>query len=369
MIRDLYGRARRKLTGKPASPDRARYRRRLATRLDDYPPPYPNGWYRIASSVDIARGQSIRVDCLGSSLVAFRSSDSDAIFVLDAHCPHQGADLGVGGKVVRNCIRCPFHHFQFDGAGNLVDVPSLEHAPKVRTKSWPVREVHGMVWIYHDAQRRAPPYEPVIHQRILDGDMVLRGEHDAGVVNMHLIEFAENSVDFQHFVPLHGNMLVPWTQIPIPGVDVHHEPNWRIDEERQYVAYFENHATLRVLGKLIPRTSADAQITFFGPGGVVYFLIRVPDAGDILIYQTHLPLEPMALDVQFRWFADKKMPRALVSYVVGSWVSQWRADIEVWENKVYKDRPKLVRSDGPVLEMRRWYRQFYEAPANLKVAS
>ena len=31
------------------------------------------------------------------------------MFVLDAHCPHLGDNLGGGGRVQGDCIRCPFH--------------------------------------------------------------------------------------------------------------------------------------------------------------------------------------------------------------------------------------------------------------------
>ena len=41
------------------------------------------------------------------------------------------------------------------------------------------------------------------------------------------------------------------------------------------------------------------------------------------------------------------MPRPLVYYVVGSWISQWRGDIEIWENKIYRSKPVLSRADGP----------------------
>jgi hypothetical protein len=38
---------------------------------------------------------------------------------------------------------------------------------------------------------------------------------------MHLQEFAENSVDFAHFQPLHGSMMVPWTDLTLPLLKVH----------------------------------------------------------------------------------------------------------------------------------------------------
>ncbi|MCY3814247.1 MAG: hypothetical protein OXH15_20900 [Gammaproteobacteria bacterium] len=52
------------------------------------------------------------------------------------------------------------------------------------------------------------------------------------------------------------------------------------------------------------------------------------------------------------------MPRR---YVVGNWISQWARDIVIWENKIYRQRPRLCQDDGPVLRLRQWYRQFLPA--------
>ncbi len=53
----------------------------------------------------------------------FRAEDG-APHLLDAHCPHLGAHLAVGGKVEAECIRCPFHGWKFDGAdGTCVEIP------------------------------------------------------------------------------------------------------------------------------------------------------------------------------------------------------------------------------------------------------
>ena len=78
--------------------------------------------------------------------------------------------------------------------------------------------------------------------------------------------------------------------------------------------------------------------------------------------QTHLPLlENMGLaqKVRFSWFASKGVPSALASYVVGEWVSNWWADVAVWEEKIRRARPMLVKGDGPIQRGRRWFQQFY----------
>ncbi len=77
------------------------------------------------------------------------------------------------------------------------------------------------------------------------------------------------------------------------------------------------------------------------------------------MFQAHTPIAPLLQHVRFRWFSERRVPRLLASYVVGNWVSQWRQDISIWERKIYQKRPLLMKGDGPVMRLRRWYAQFY----------
>lgn len=59
----------------------------------------------------------------GQELVVFRDTKGLA-HVLDAYCPHMGANLGVGGRVVGDCIECPFHGWKFRGHdGKCMEIP------------------------------------------------------------------------------------------------------------------------------------------------------------------------------------------------------------------------------------------------------
>ena len=93
----------------------------------------------------------------------------------------------------------------------------------------------------------------------------------------------------------------------------------------------------------------------------VAFRISMPP-GAVVIFQTHTPQggpgDPLRLRVRFSWWAERSVPRLIAWYVVGNWVSQWWQDVAIWEKKVHLARPALSRLDGPVLELRRWFRQF-----------
>lgn len=56
-------------------------------------------------------------------MVVFRT-ESGVANVFDAYCPHLGAHLGIGGKVIGDCIECPFHLWSFRSTdGECVKVP------------------------------------------------------------------------------------------------------------------------------------------------------------------------------------------------------------------------------------------------------
>ena len=64
---------------------------------------------------------------------------------LDAHCIHLGSNMAVGGTVVDNCLKCPFHGWSFDGKGNCVHIPYLDATPpqQAKTRSYFICEYYG----------------------------------------------------------------------------------------------------------------------------------------------------------------------------------------------------------------------------------
>src|SRR5687768_10820319 len=75
-------------------------------------PDYPSGWYRVALSDQIRAGELMSLSYFGRELIAFRTDDGD-VQVMEAHCPHLGAHIGVGGRVEGSCVVCPFHGWRF----------------------------------------------------------------------------------------------------------------------------------------------------------------------------------------------------------------------------------------------------------------
>ena len=65
---------------------------------------YPNGWFGLIQSEELAVGASTAVNALGQNFAIFRDEEGK-VHILDAYCAHLGANLAVGGKV-RTCGVC-----------------------------------------------------------------------------------------------------------------------------------------------------------------------------------------------------------------------------------------------------------------------
>jgi len=85
------------------------------------------------------------------SIIAFRDSKNQ-VHVKSAHCPHQGAHLGVQGKLENDCVRCPFHGFYFnsdDGKCRGSNINNTERTlPGLQMKAYDCREDGGKVEVF-----------------------------------------------------------------------------------------------------------------------------------------------------------------------------------------------------------------------------
>jgi len=145
-------------------------------------------------------------------------------------------------------------------------------------------------------------------------------------------DMAENNVDYAHFRYVHGTDAIPEDDFVVDGT------------------------YKRTVGM-----DGDFVREGFGLGlGVLRM------AGFTTFLSSTTPIDEEHVHVRWHFTA----PRAngddaaeVAARMLSEGVSQ---DIAIWENKVYRTRPVLTRSERPILEQRRWARQFYsdEDPAN-----
>jgi nitrite reductase/ring-hydroxylating ferredoxin subunit len=104
----------------------------------------------------------VRLKILGENLVAFRDTDGK-VGIIDRNCPHRLADLFFG-RNERQGLTCAYHGWKFDVEGNCVDMPTepadSSFHEKVKIKSYPARELGGVIWVYMGPPERMPAEPP-----------------------------------------------------------------------------------------------------------------------------------------------------------------------------------------------------------------
>lgn len=302
-------------------------------------PANPNGWFRVAYSEELAAGEVVPLQYFGRDLVLFRTEDGEAQ-VLDAHCPHLGAHLGHGGKVVGDTIRCPFHAWRFDGTGSCVDIPYAKRIPgRAATRSWPVCEKNGIVLVYHDSEGREPQFAiPQLPQ--LESDEWSKPENRFWKIRSRWLDMNENAVDNIHFKYIHGTPYIPESKI---SVDRH---IFRVDN---------------IMKMTTPRGEINATLVTIDHGPA-FQIVEIAGGIDTLMINTATPIDDEWTDVSFSYSVkhggDEKKMRVGAARI-RDLEHQFEQDLPIWENKAYYERPLLCAEDGNFGEYRRWMTQFF----------
>lgn len=324
---------------------------------------FPNGWYAVTSLSEVKKQKVCAIKCLGRDLVAFQT-ESGAISVLDAHCPHQGAHLGHGGTVKGETIECPFHKWCFDSAGKCQKIPYSKNVLKGKKSeiyAYPTLQRQGMILIYYSSDYSPPTWEVPQFEEDLQGNWTTP-TYSEMFIKTHIQEFGENAFDIPHFQPVHGseenaieldkdqaygpllvfglNLVYPGSGMGMFGKKVAVHVQWRYSG----LSVFDNFVTLKDYPMEI------RQYFFFTP----------------------LDEETTRIQVALRINADKiKLPMPLRYFVLKLIEKQNRKillrnfeeDRQIWENKTFRERPLLCEGDGPIAHFRTWTKQFYTQEA------
>ena len=319
-------------------------------------PPFPSGWFRVADARD-ARADTVRaLRYFGRDLVLTRGADG-APRLFDAHCPHLGAHLGVGGRLVDGTLQCPFHGWRFDGDGRCVSAPMTTRTPAARLGTWAAREWCGAILAYHGPENEAPSWEPPVVPESSSPEWTPLRPANRWVIRSHPQEFGENGMDLAHFPFLHSQQT---DQIRTEEVAA----NGPLFLHRTFQRY-----TIFGLARLwVREVTGPLDVTLVGPGCAInrasvhagrdlhyiYLFFFTPIDGE------HVEMRSM---ITMRRLGSRPLEWALLRKAMSEGAKTIEQDIPIWENKRYRDRPHLSDADGPILTFRRWYRQFH-APAD-----
>ncbi|MFG2288143.1 Rieske 2Fe-2S domain-containing protein [Streptomyces sp. NPDC048595] len=329
--------------------------------LGQEPPlPYPDGWFCVGFTEELSPGKVATRQLTGQDVVLYRTQ-SGLLRASRPYCPHLGAHLGRGGRVVGEEVVCPFHGFAFGPDGACTRTGYGTRPPKASLPLLPVREESGLIMVWHHHAGHPPGWEPQAEHAGAFVPVARDTTECAG----HPQEVLENTVDFGHLTALH------WPRVS----SAHLLKPFMEDGVRGHVTF---EMTVCPPGWKKPMLSTYA-FTLHGLGGTEVD-IRLPGGFGVRIWFMATPVAPWR--IQLRSGIDARVPapgflpaplgRLLAtagSHVVSQFVlwyhnrvflfSDRYGDVPVWNTKAYLPRPRLAEGDGPITRYRRWAGQFY----------
>ncbi|KAK3700233.1 hypothetical protein QZH41_014408 [Actinostola sp. cb2023] len=333
-------------------------------RTGDLPPVYPNGWFHILSSWEVKLKEVKFVCVLGEHLAVFRGEDG-AVSIIDAYCPHLGANLAIGGQIVGDCIKCPFHGWEFRGTdGMCTKIPYTKNIPSVaKVKAWPCLERNCSIMLWYHAEGAEPSWLPEEVEEITNGEWVYGGQ-TTHVINAHCEEIPENGADINHLDHLHGSPILAgadlryifsskWLEI------MHHawDASWSVDESNKHVGLLTLKHAVRIFGYRLPLLDFFLSARQIGPGLVYMYFTSF--FGNGIFLHTVTPEEPLLQRVEHRMYSSSYMPTIIAKFYLYGESIQIERDIMIWNHKKYMYKALLVKEDHLIGKHRRWYSQFY----------
>ncbi|XP_034949972.1 cholesterol 7-desaturase-like [Chelonus insularis] len=369
----------------------------LKRKIKELPPVFPNGWFGLLRSFELAKGEVKYVTALGEHFAVFRT-ETGVVNVIDAFCPHLGANFAKGGKVKGECIECPFHSWTFTGDGRCQNIPYSSRALSgLQVKHWISQEVNKIIFVWYHAESMDPDWQVEPIPQIENEDWIYQGRNQF-IVNCHVQEVPENGSDWTHLDAVHVPAMF---MDAIPSHLIRHAwdgTGWNPPKSSDdfFTKEFRNEdaaetnrspsepqESLNMIGikneKNVTTESLKHQATFnlihsikilnrftflrlnvngaqIGPG---YVVLHVESAfGPICILETVTPIEPLLQHITHTIYSPFYLSpyTKIVFYGMGN---MFERDIFIWNHKIFMKNPILTKEEKRIAAFRRWFSQFY----------
>ncbi|NJD58806.1 MAG: aromatic ring-hydroxylating dioxygenase subunit alpha [Anaerolineae bacterium] len=316
----------------------------------------PNQWYIVLASKEISPGKLVGVTRMGEKMVFWRDSQGKIGCLVD-QCPHRGVAFSAG-KLMRDCVQCPFHGFEFDTTGRCTLIPAngrSAEVPKVfKAKAYPVRELHGLVYLWWGEPRGEYPALPDF-DFMNDPNLVYAATTD--VWNTHYSRVIENQLDVVHVPFVHYNTIGRGNKTVVNG------PRYTMEDQKEGDAILNIWVKNEVDTGQVPLKAGDIapierhpQLQFIFPN---LWHNWISDTFHLIL--AFVPIDGENTKLYFRSYHSVKFPIArqitnffsnrsnilIANQDTRVVVTQrpFRSDLRIGE--------KLIPGDGPVIEYRR----------------
>jgi phenylpropionate dioxygenase-like ring-hydroxylating dioxygenase large terminal subunit len=317
---------------------------------------YPTGWFQIAWEASLAPGEVTDLHYFGQDLVMFRDEEG-TVRVFDAHCPHQGAHLGIGGTVKGCEIVCPFHGWTWGPDGSNTSIPDESRPNRSRKlRAWTTEVTNGMVWVWYDELGRPPTWSPPEERpELSDGRHYPIYPHSVRrYENVRVLPqwIAENNADIAHLRTVHR------AAGPIDQTFTTDGPVLRSRTTLTF-GYGKPTSGLTPEG---PREGALVSELW----GMGIIQIVFADVDNAWLIQSVIPVDQTHSDIFVTVISpreegdDGDEPTGRAKARFAEQCKQLERDFPIWENMRYVVNGPMTRQEGLHLApLRRWARQFY----------
>ena len=285
----------------------------------------------------------VKVRLCGTDLVVFRDTNGK-LGVLDELCPHRRASL-VYGRNEECGIRCLYHGWKFDVDGNAMELSSEPAetglVKKVKTKSYPVREAAGFVWVYLGPAEMMPEFEPPVFQPTPDTRVSIAKFR----VPCNWAQILEGGIDSAHSSSLHSSDMVP---ARVAGAEAN-DKNWlrpstdkspRLQVQRTPFGF--RYAALRRPIQNAQTHDYIRTTLFIAP-----YTVYIPPNNNYKVAILHVPVDDTNTDFYFLCFGDPATTpetdtwRRFLGAVRGLDLNDDWTSKRTFENKFLQDRQSM----------------------------
>jgi phenylpropionate dioxygenase-like ring-hydroxylating dioxygenase large terminal subunit len=314
-----------------------------------------NQWYAILPSKAVKKGKIVSVKRCGLPLALFRAEDGGLGCLAD-RCTHRGAALSLG-ELRGDCLCCPFHALHFDTTGKCRFIPangksSTEDLTRYNVTSYPVREAHGIIYLWYGDPAKTSPELPFFDEQ-LSGKWHYSelGDHWA----THYSRAIENQLDVVHVPIVHYNTIGRGCKILING------PKHTF-ENGTLITSANNELDRGQIAR--PPEECDIKSTYLAFKYPNMWLNHIADKLMVLAYFAPVDDENTIMYIRFYCRVTGFPPLDAFIAFIGKFMNkvierQDRRVVITQEPKAssYVSNEKLLRGDGPIIH----YRQLRDA--------
>ena len=304
----------------------------------------PDHWYVVEYDRAVKKGKVKEVVFWNDSIALYRGEDGE-LSALQNLCPHRQLKL-THGAVDKCNLRCAYHGWSFNRAGNLEDYSHDNFGKpliKRQLRTYPVQVRYGLIWLFPgDPELAAEHKIPEIPE--LSGDNPWANFVSDLTWRTHHSMVMDNICDFSHAF-LHRKYK-PFTDAKL----THHEA----DDDKVYLTYDAYMAGGRISGIFIDRNRVNTRAIEL----CYEYPYQWTNTGDsIKNWSFMLPIDAQTTRVFFLFYFDA-LTIPLLAIKTPKWLTQLVMDIA--KPLVFKP---ILAEDGIALEAEMLaYETYWDAP-------